>query len=171
MPARKKVSDRDLRTYKAAPDQSESERGAEYMDWLARTCPGRAVPVPYIMKVTYDKASVPKDGTEQIDVFKGGMLRSVRRVLFEKYRRAFKHVYATGYRASVDDNDIVENFVPYGRVGNAVAAVDKVLSITTRSRLNKANKSRYDVYSKETKAMQPAISRIMLSAGEKEDGD
>lgn len=166
----KKVTDKDLRNYKAAAGQTAPERAAEYLDWLARVAPGRCAPVTYIMKVAYELPSVPRDNTDAVNAFRKGKLKSIKKVLYDKYRRAFRYVFATGYRASIDDNDIIESFVPSGRLGAAVRAIDLTISLTKRSNLNAANKMRYDSFSCGLKAMQAPVDKI-LGAGDKDKKD
>jgi hypothetical protein len=164
----RKITDKDVRTY-VAKATTEAERGAEYMDWLAKECPGRVVAMPLIMKVAFNLSTIPRDGTDQVGAFKKSTWHTIRRLLLTKYKRDAKYVYGTGaYRASIDENDLLDNFIHPTRIGGAIDAVDERLALIDRSKLTPLNKVRYDTMVKSLKILRPLSDRL-LPAGPKDE--
>lgn len=158
----------DIKNYVSDPSLSEVERGAAFMDWMARTHPGRTAPVTYIMKAVNISKTLPREDSDQVELFKSSKIVPIRNLLFNKYKRMFKYVYGMGYRASYDWNDLIRNFFPLTKIKSAVAAGSRVISIIPRERLSKENQEIYDSYNKEIKALQGPAGRLALPPGKKE---
>jgi hypothetical protein len=149
------------------------ERGAEWLDNAARKFPMRPMPLTHIMKVTEKLAHMPRDGTEPVELFKKNTWPRIRKVLFQRYKRASKYVFASGYRASVDEDDIIENFSGKKSKGvdTAVIGLSELMSLVNPQNLKrKENRARYREISKHLKVLQPVARTLALSADTGKDG-
>jgi hypothetical protein len=166
-----KKDETDIKQYVGDPTQSDVERGAAFLDWLARMHPGRAVPVPYIMKVANNLTKLPREDSEGVAVFRKTKITPTRKILFFKYKRMSKWVIGMGYRASYDWDDMIQKFFPKNRIKGALTAGNKVISIIPRDKLSKENQEIFDIYNKQLKAIQAPIGKILTAGEQDKDKD
>lgn len=117
-----------------------------YLVWGAKVYPGRPCPLRHMVRVWLAQDNLPREGNENIALFKKSALSRIRFLAPREYGCILLPEPGLGYRFSVDSNDIRENYLP--RCGQSAVSVTKrielVVGLINRSELTEYNKREYD---------------------------
>lgn len=159
---KKPVTEKQILNYVATFGATPADKAAEFFNWFAQVCPGRCLEdLSIATKVAYSLSAKPRTESEQVLLFKRSKVESMKQTLHNRYRRAWQYFAASGYRCSIDDTDIMLNFVKPRRIGSAVSKVDWQLELVNRAKLPPDLQERYDKLAKELKVMHIAASRLL----------
>jgi hypothetical protein len=150
-----------LLDYKPEDGLDGLTRAAEYLIWAAKNFPRRPIPLPYIVKFALNEPKVPKEDSKDVLIFRDNKLRRVREKLMRDYRRGMVYHPGIGHRATVDDDDIVENVMEKKRkrVQSAIGSMAETESIVKKDNIKSPRvRSRFDDLSDATRRLSsPAI--------------
>lgn len=171
MPKRQEDS---LLDYKPQEGQDGITRAVEYLIWAAKNFPKRPVPLPFIVKVSLNEPRVPKEDSKDVMSFRDNKLRRVRTKLMREYRRGMVYHPGIGHRATVDDDDIVENVMEKKRkrVQSAISSMSETESMVKKDNIRSPRvRDRFEDLSDATRRLTaPAIqNRLTPPAEDPED--
>ncbi len=145
-------------------------RAAEYLIWAAKLFPRRPVPLPYIVKISLNEPKVPKEDSKDVLSFRDNKLRRVRSKLMREYRRGMVYHPGIGHRATVDEDDIVENVMEKKRkrVQSAIASMSETEAMVKKDGIKSDRiRNRFDDLSDATRRLTaPAIQNRLAPPAE-----
>ncbi len=158
-----------LRQFKAKEGQDDAERAAEFLFWASKKLPNRAVPVTHIVRVALSLPKLPGEDSGRVEDFKKRRMGRVRKILFEKYRRALLPIPGYGYRSTTGSEDTAVTYQEQKLrwLQSAVQGVDKARSIIDRKDLKGATKTRFDEVGKSLTRLRAPLKA--LKAPEEEE--
>jgi len=150
------------------------ERVVHFILWSAIHHPGRPVSVPHMVRVAYNLPKLPKEEAKDVISF-GKKIGAVRKILYERHKKALISHPGLGFRASVDDADAARNDTERKakRVVHAINGLDKSRHIVNRSNLSGALRERFDELGEVTKRLTSSniYDKLLPPNTEKDKGD
>ncbi len=164
-----------LLDYKPKDGLDGITRAAEYLIWAAKNFPRRPVPLTYIVKFALNEPKVPKEESNDVLSFRDNKLKRVRSKLMREYRRGMVYHPGIGHRATVDEDDIVENVMEKKRkrVQSAIASMSETEAMVKRDGIQSQRiRSRFEDLSDATRRLtSPAIQNRLAPPVEDTDKD
>jgi hypothetical protein len=162
-----------LLDYKPQEGQDGITRAAEYLIWAAKNFPRRPVPLQYIVKFSLNEPKVPKEDSKDVLTFRDNKLRRVRSKLMKEYRRGMVYHPGIGHRATVDDDDIVENVMEKKRkrVQSAISSMSETEAMVRKDDIRSARvRDRFEDLSDATRRLtSPAIQNRLAPPAKSPD--
>lgn len=150
-------------------------RAAEYLIWAAKNFPRRPVPLQFIVKFALLEPKIPKEDSKDVLTFRDNKLRRVRTKLMRDYHRGMVYHPGIGHRATVDDDDIVENVMEKKRkrVQSSIASLTETESIVKRDSIKSDRvRNRFEDLSEASRRLNsPAIRDRLAPPEEASDED
>lgn len=161
---------KSLVDFRPDPDKDDVHRAAEFLDLAAKQFPMRAVPITYIVRVANMCTRLPQESAKQVEIFKRLRMGRLKAVLYNEYQRALIYKPGFGYRATIDDEDIVKTDMENKsrRVVHAIDALQrsKELVRDPKSIKTKSVRARYNTLSRTQKLLTAEIRQKLLPSGD-----
>lgn len=123
--------------YKPDLSLSITERGAAFLDWAAKSFPGRAITYQQITKVVFALPRVPSESSKDVDTLRKNRMGRIRDILFTKYKRAVVAHPGFGIRATKDSEDVARTDMESKakKVRTAITNLDRSRSLIDISKI------------------------------------
>jgi hypothetical protein len=160
-----------LKSIKTSDGLDDAERAAEFLFKAANVMPERPVPATHIVQRALALPTLPKEDSSRVSDFKKRRMGRVRKIIFEKYKRALLSMPGFGYRCTTGSEDTAVTYQEKAVRGLLSAAdrVDRVRSIIKPSELRKSTRERFDEVGDGLKRLQAPLKK--LRAPEEEEAE
>lgn len=114
-----------IRNYNPPKDLSPAERLAEFLHDGAMRCPMRFFDRRVTAKIAFSLRNLPAENSDVVRAQLKGVMKSVQRILAQKYNKEIVADRVDGIRATVDDKDLYtyRHRPKQGRVASAIASL------------------------------------------------
>jgi hypothetical protein len=168
-----KTSKKDgLWDYRAPAELDGVGRAVGFLLWAAKNFPRRPVPITHIVRVALSERSLPKEESKDVTNFRQNKMAVVRHRLEDKHNRGIVYHPGMGYRATVDEDDKLENVFERKRkrVQSSIAGFNRTESMIDRTGIKaEHNKERFDSLVEAGKRLNaPAILKRLAPPTEEE---
>lgn len=141
-------------------EMSENQRAAQFLDWAARSLPGRFVPYVWITKHAYVKPKLPRLDSEDVNTLRRKRMDSIKKILWSEYHRrtvSSPRDQEPGVRATTDSDDLAgtDYLRRTRRIANGVKSAQE-----TREKIDTS-----EMRNKDLKALVERTDPIMKQLG------
>ena len=158
--------------YKAPEKLDGIGRAVDFLLWAAKIFPRRPVSITHIVRVALSEKNLPKEESKEVALFRG-KFSTVRRRMEDSHNRGIVYHPGMGYRATVDEDDKLENVFEgkRKRVQSSIAGFNRTEAMIDRAKLKaKHNKERFDSLTEAGKKLNaPSITKRLAPPEENEE--
>lgn len=158
--------------YSVDPDQSIARRLAAFLHWAANTVPARAIPLQHAAKIVLIMPRVTGPDSREVQSIKSAIPRA-RKILLEEYKRGLVSVSGMGIRATIDDDDLVQEQVEKDsrRVVSAHEALSRSSAAVKMNKIQDVElKKRFMRITKASRTLANPISELRLPSKKDKKG-
>jgi len=158
--------------YKPPAETDGVSRVVGFLLWAAKNFPRRPVSIQHIARIALSEKNLPKEDSKEVDLWRGKMA-TIRKRMKDKHNRGIVTHPGIGYRATVDEDDKLENvFEPKRkRMQSAITGYNAGQSMIDPDKLKtKINKERFESLAEAGKRLNsPAILKRLAPPEESEE--